>query len=77
MLTALATALELSWGSKAFANSSVSSARPSDAARSITENPTAVLIFTAVFVALAVSVLGLAVPVTASFVISWVIIGPA
>jgi TRAP transporter 4TM/12TM fusion protein len=46
-------------------------------ARSITENPTAVLIFTAAFAALAVSVLGLAVPVTASFVISWVIIGPA
>jgi TRAP-type uncharacterized transport system fused permease subunit len=46
-------------------------------ARTITENPTAVLIFTAVFAALAVSVLGLAVPVTASFVISWVIIGPA
>ncbi|HKH52206.1 MAG TPA: TRAP transporter fused permease subunit, partial [Mycobacterium sp.] len=46
-------------------------------ARSITENPTAVLILTAVFAALAVSVLGLAVPVTASFVISWVIIGPA
>jgi TRAP-type uncharacterized transport system fused permease subunit len=48
-----------------------------NAARSITENPTAVLILTAVFAALAVSVLGLAVPVTASFVISWVIIGPA
>ena len=46
-------------------------------ARAITENPTAVLILTAVFAALAVSVLGLAVPVTASFVISWVIIGPA
>jgi TRAP transporter 4TM/12TM fusion protein len=46
-------------------------------ARSITENPTAVLIFTAIFAALAVSVLGLAVPVTASFVISWVIVGPA
>jgi TRAP transporter 4TM/12TM fusion protein len=46
-------------------------------ARSITENPTAVLVFTAVFAALAVAVLGLAVPVTASFVISWVIIGPA
>ncbi|HJT93382.1 MAG TPA: TRAP transporter fused permease subunit [Mycobacterium sp.] len=46
-------------------------------ARTITENPTAVLILTAVFAALAVSVLGLAVPVTASFVISWVIIGPA
>jgi TRAP transporter 4TM/12TM fusion protein len=39
-------------------------------ARSITENPTAVLIFTALFAALAVSVLGLAVPVTASFVIA-------
>ena len=46
-------------------------------ARAITENPTAVLVFTAVFAALAVSVLGLAVPVTASFVISWVIVGPA
>ncbi|MGY4648057.1 TRAP transporter 4TM/12TM fusion protein [Mycobacterium sp. URHB0021] len=48
-----------------------------NSARSISENPTAVLIFTAIFAALAVSVLGLAVPVTASFVISWVIIGPA
>ncbi|MGV0740866.1 TRAP transporter permease [Mycolicibacterium sp. XJ870] len=46
-------------------------------ARFISENPTAVLIFTALFAAIAVSVLGLAVPVTASFVISWVIIGPA
>jgi TRAP-type uncharacterized transport system fused permease subunit len=46
-------------------------------ARSITENPTAVLVLTAIFAAVAVSVLGLAVPVTASFVISWVIIGPA
>jgi TRAP transporter 4TM/12TM fusion protein len=46
-------------------------------ARAITENPTAVLILTAVFAALAVAILGLAVPVTASFVISWVIIGPA
>ena len=46
-------------------------------ARSITENPTAVLILTAIFAALAVSILGLAVPVTASFVISWVIVGPA
>ncbi|ODQ86876.1 C4-dicarboxylate ABC transporter permease [Mycolicibacterium flavescens] len=46
-------------------------------ARSISENPTAVLIFTAIFAAVAVSVLGLAVPVTASFVIAWVIVGPA
>jgi TRAP-type uncharacterized transport system fused permease subunit len=48
-----------------------------DTARVITENPTAVLVFTAIFAALAVSVLGLAVPVTASFVISWAIVGPA
>lgn len=46
-------------------------------ARLISENPTVVLILTAMFAALAVSVLGLAVPVTASFVISWVIVGPA
>nr|WP_234816048.1 TRAP transporter fused permease subunit [Mycolicibacterium agri] len=46
-------------------------------ARGITENPALILTFTAVFAALAVAVLGLAVPVTASFVISWVIIGPA
>lgn len=46
-------------------------------ARFISENPTAVLIFTALFAAVAVSILGLAVPVTASFVISWVIVGPA
>ena len=48
-----------------------------NAARGITENPALVLVFTAVFAALAVAVLGLAVPVTASFVISWVIVGPA
>ncbi len=48
-----------------------------NAARAITDNPTGVLVFTAVFAAVAVAVLGLAVPVTASFVISWVIIGPA
>ena len=46
-------------------------------ARGITENPALVLVFTAMFAALAVAVLGLAVPVTASFVISWVIVGPA
>ena len=46
-------------------------------ARGITENPALVLVFTAIFAALAVAVLGLAVPVTASFVISWVIVGPA
>jgi TRAP transporter 4TM/12TM fusion protein len=47
------------------------------AARAIATNPTAVLILTAVFAAVAIAVLGLAVPVTASFIISWVIIGPA
>jgi TRAP transporter 4TM/12TM fusion protein len=35
------------------------------------------LALTAVFSAIAVTLLGLAVPVTASFIISWVIIGPA
>src|SRR5688572_25574067 len=35
------------------------------------------LVLTAVFSAVAVVLLGLAVPVTASFIISWVIIGPA
>ncbi|MDP9398280.1 MAG: TRAP transporter fused permease subunit [Actinomycetota bacterium] len=35
------------------------------------------LILTALFSAIAVTLLGLAVPVTASFIISWVVIGPA
>jgi TRAP transporter 4TM/12TM fusion protein len=47
------------------------------AARTLLTNPTGVLILTAVFAAVAIAVLGLAVPVTASFIISWVIIGPA
>ncbi|MGI8305677.1 TRAP transporter permease [Saccharopolyspora hattusasensis] len=47
------------------------------AAQAITSNPTAILVFTVVFAALAVGVLGLAVPVTASFIIAWVVIGPA
>lgn len=46
-------------------------------ARALTENPTGVLIVTCLFAAVAVTVLGLAVPVTASFIIAWVIIGPA
>ena len=46
-------------------------------ARGITEIPALVLTLTALFAALAVAVLGLAVPVTASFVISWVVVGPA
>jgi len=47
------------------------------AAQALASNPTAVLILTALFSAIAIVVLGLAVPVTASFIISWVIIGPA
>ena len=43
----------------------------------ITDNRTAMLALTAVFAAVALALLGLAIPVTASFVIGWVIIGPA
>ncbi|GIF04092.1 TRAP transporter permease [Actinoplanes siamensis] len=46
-------------------------------ARAITDNPDVVLASTVVLAAVALSVLGLAVPVTASFIIGWVIIGPA
>ncbi|MGL5865895.1 MAG: TRAP transporter permease [Dermatophilaceae bacterium] len=46
-------------------------------ARALSENPAIVLGVTAVLAALAILVLGLAVPVTASFIISWVVIGPA
>lgn len=42
-------------------------------ASGISDNRTVVLIFTAVFAALAVTLLGLAVPVTASFIIAWTI----
>jgi TRAP transporter 4TM/12TM fusion protein len=48
-----------------------------DAARALASNETVVLVLTAVFAAVAVGVLGLAVPVTASFIISWVVLGPA
>lgn len=48
-----------------------------DAAKALASDPTAVLVLTVVFAAVAVCVLGLAVPVTASFIISWVILGPA
>ncbi|TDE09663.1 TRAP transporter permease [Jiangella asiatica] len=48
-----------------------------DAASALTDNASAVLILSAVFAAIAILILGLAVPVTASFIISWVIIGPA
>jgi TRAP-type uncharacterized transport system fused permease subunit len=43
----------------------------------ITDNRTLMLALTAVFAAVALAMLGLAIPVTASFVIGWVIIGPA
>ncbi|GAB3747104.1 TRAP transporter permease [Microlunatus parietis] len=47
------------------------------AARALSDNATVVLILTAVLAAIAVLLLGLAVPVTASFIIAWVVIGPA
>ncbi|GGN42597.1 C4-dicarboxylate ABC transporter permease [Actinoplanes campanulatus] len=46
-------------------------------ARAITDEPQAVLALTVVLAAFALALLGLAVPVTASFIIGWVIIGPA
>ena len=46
-------------------------------AQAVTSNPTVVLALTVVLAAVALAVLGLAVPVTASFIIGWVIIGPA
>jgi TRAP-type uncharacterized transport system fused permease subunit len=48
-----------------------------DAGKGLTDNPTVVLILTVVLSAFAVLVLGLAVPVTASFIIAAVIIAPA
>nr|WP_228771618.1 TRAP transporter fused permease subunit [Actinokineospora iranica] len=48
-----------------------------DAANALATNPLVVLALTVVFSAIAVSVLGLAVPVTASFIIAWVVLGPA
>lgn len=46
-------------------------------ATALSSNETVVLILACIFSAIAVTILGLAVPVTASFIISWVIIGPA
>ncbi|GAB48688.1 TRAP transporter permease [Mobilicoccus pelagius] len=46
-------------------------------ADAIAPNPTVLLILSAVFSAAAILVLGLAVPVTASFILAWVVIGPA
>ena len=47
------------------------------AGQALSDNPQVVLVVTAVLAAVAITMLGLAVPVTASFIISWVIIGPA
>ncbi|MFI5593857.1 TRAP transporter permease [Amycolatopsis sp. NPDC051758] len=46
-------------------------------AGALTDNGTVILILTVLLSAVAVGVLGLAVPVTASFIIAWVVIGPA
>jgi TRAP-type uncharacterized transport system fused permease subunit len=46
-------------------------------ARAVSDNPTVVLALSVVLAAIALAILGLAVPVTASFIIGWVIIGPA
>ncbi|MBB2944206.1 TRAP transporter 4TM/12TM fusion protein [Actinoplanes lutulentus] len=48
-----------------------------NAAQAVSDNPTVVLGLTVVLAAFALALLGLAVPVTASFIIGWVIIGPA
>ncbi|MFC9437809.1 TRAP transporter permease [Nocardia sp. NPDC057030] len=47
------------------------------AAKSLSDNHTVVLACTVVLAAIALALLGLAVPVTASFIIGWAIIGPA
>ncbi|MEV4631596.1 TRAP transporter fused permease subunit [Micromonospora sp. NPDC049523] len=47
------------------------------AAETLADRPAVVLALTVVFAAIALALLGLAVPVTASFIIGWVIIGPA
>jgi TRAP transporter 4TM/12TM fusion protein len=46
-------------------------------AKAVTDEPQVVLALTVVMAAFALALLGLAVPVTASFIIGWVIIGPA
>ncbi|MFI6294928.1 TRAP transporter fused permease subunit [Nonomuraea sp. NPDC050790] len=48
-----------------------------EAARTLADDPTAVLVLTVVFSVVALGVLGLAVPVVASFVIAWVTLAPA
>ncbi|WP_435200249.1 TRAP transporter permease [Janibacter sp. GS2] len=47
------------------------------AAEAISFNDASLLVLSALFSAIAILILGLAVPVTASFILSWVIIGPA
>jgi TRAP transporter 4TM/12TM fusion protein len=47
------------------------------AAEALSPNDAVLLILSALFSAVAILILGLAVPVTASFILSWVIIGPA
>ncbi len=47
------------------------------AAEAIAPNDATLLVLSALFSAAAILILGLAVPVTASFILSWVIIGPA
>lgn len=47
------------------------------AAAALSPNDVTLMILSALFSAIAILVLGLAVPVTASFILSWVIIGPA
>jgi TRAP-type uncharacterized transport system fused permease subunit len=46
-------------------------------AYALTSDPAAVLLLTALFSAVAVGILGLAVPVTASFIIAWAALAPA
>ncbi|MGA3526918.1 TRAP transporter permease [Melissospora conviva] len=48
-----------------------------DAAAAVSDHPAVVIALTALLAAFALTLLGLAVPVTASFVIGWVIVGPA
>lgn len=47
------------------------------AADAVSFNEASLIVLSAVFSAIAILLLGLAVPVTASFILSWVIIGPA
>lgn len=48
-----------------------------DVGQAISSDPQVILVVTVLLAAVAIILLGLAVPVTASFIISWVVIGPA